>query len=88
MTGVLPRILATVVLLVSLVMITLLGIAVAGVVRGQDVARAALFVPLTFLATGSALTWLLARKALAQQLFLAAFALWLVTAGYYFFTLM
>jgi hypothetical protein len=88
MSNVLPRILATVLLLVSLAMIAPLGIAVAGLVRGQDVARSALFVPLIFLATGSALTWLLARKTLAQQLFLAALALWVLTAGYYFFTLL
>ena len=87
MTDVLPRILATIVLLVSLAMIAPLGSAVAGLLHGKDVASTALFVPLIFLGTGCALTWLLAKKAVSQQLFIAAFALWVMTAGYYFFTL-
>lgn len=87
MSNVLPRILAAVLLLVSLVMIAPLAKAVSGLVRGQTVAGGAVFAPLIFLATGAALTWLLAKKALTQQLFLAAVALWLLTAGYYFFTL-
>jgi hypothetical protein len=87
MTDVLPRVLATILLLVSLAMIAPLGSAVAGVLHGKEVAITALLVPLIFLGTGCALTWLLARKAVSQQLFVTAFALWVVTAAYYFFTL-
>jgi len=30
------------------------------------------------------LTWLLSRRHIAMQLYLTAFALWLLTAGYFF----
>ena len=88
MTGLLPRILAAAVLLVSLAMIVPLATAVSGFARGRDVANTAILIPLIFLATGAVLTWLLAKKAASLQLFAMAFALWMVAAGYFFFTLM
>lgn len=88
MTTVLPRLLAALLLLVSLAMVIPLSMAVAGMFRGQEVPGSALAIPLVFLGTGCILTWLLARRTLNHQLFIMAFALWLVAAGYYFFTLM
>lgn len=87
MTGILPRILATVLLLVSLAMIVPLVTAAVGYYRGDAVAASAMLIPLIFLGTGAVLTWLLAKKAVSLQLFAMAFALWIVAAGYFFFTL-
>ena len=88
MTGFLPRILAAAMLLVSLAMIVPLVTAVSGFARGGDVPWTAIVIPLVFLATGAILTWLLAKKAVSLQLFAMAFALWMVAAGYFFFTLL
>jgi hypothetical protein len=86
MADFLPRILATLLLLVSLAMLIPLGFAVAELLRGEPVASSTWLFPLTILATGSALIYLLARKAVSLQMFVAALALWLLVAGYYLFT--
>ena len=72
------RTLATILMLVSLAMFgVLVKIALAGMPM-----RAWIF-PLAILATAAVLMWLLTKRLLAMQLYLAAFALWLVTTGYY-----
>jgi hypothetical protein len=86
-TGLLPRILATVLLLVSLAMIVPLVQATAGFAKGTNVELEQIVIPLIFLSTAYVLTYLLAKKVLAVQLFVMAFALWVVAAGYYFYTL-
>lgn len=87
MTGFLPRHLAAAMLLVSLAMILPLATAASGFARGRDVTVTAILIPLVFLGTGAILTWLLAKRAVSLQLFGMAFALWMVAAGYFFFTL-
>ena len=82
----LPRVLSLVVLLVSVILLIPLGFAVAAMLRGQPVTTASWSVPLIMLGTGAALTWLLARKGVAVQLFISAMALWLLAAGYFFYT--
>ena len=84
----LPRILALILLVVSLAMLAPLGFAVAGLVRGEAVATMRWAIPLTFLATGSALTVVLARRPPGFQLYVTALAFWLIGAGYYFFRIL
>ncbi|HET7436377.1 MAG TPA: hypothetical protein VFN10_16825 [Thermoanaerobaculia bacterium] len=84
---VLPRILALILLVVSLAMLVPLGFAVASLMRGHPASHASWLIPLVFLGTGSALTVVLAKHPAGFRLYAAAFALWLVTAGYYFLTL-
>lgn len=80
----LPRLLAIVLLLVSVLMfITLVDITLV-LAKGGDVPARSWMFPMTILGTGSILMWLLTRKQLSMHLYLAAFALWLVTTGYYF----
>ena len=79
-----PRTLATILLLVSLAMLIPLGGAVSTMLRGQPVAASAWSIPLVILATGLALISFLPRmQAWGSQLYLAAFALWLLAAGYF-----
>ena len=79
----LPRFLATILLLVSLLMFGLLVRAALMLSRGEIVPARSWTFPLTILATGAVLMWLLTRKQLSLQLYLTAFALWLLTTGYY-----
>jgi hypothetical protein len=82
-----PRTLATILLIVSLAMLIPLGGAVATMLRGQPVAAAAWSIPLVILATGLALISFLPRvQVLSSTLYRAAFALWLLAAGYFFFS--
>jgi hypothetical protein len=82
----LPRALATVLLLVSLAMLIPIGAAVMGLMRGEAVASSAWTTPLVILATGLALMSFLPRmQASGSQLYVAAFALWLLAAGYFLF---
>ena len=79
-----PRTLATILLLVSLIMLFPLGTAVAGMLRGESVASTAWTVPLVILATGFALISFLPKmQVFGTQLYLAAFALWILAAGYF-----
>ena len=81
-----PRALATILLVVSLVMLIPLGTAVLGLMRGEAVASSTWAVPLVILATGLALMSVLRKlQTFGSQLYLAAFALWLLAAGYFFF---
>ena len=87
--GFLPRLIAMLILLGSIAMLAPLGLAVIRLLRGNEpVATAAWLTPLTILALGSILIWLLSRRPAALQLYLAAFALWLITAGYLLMTLL
>ena len=82
----LPRALAIVVLLVSLSMLVPIGISVARLLRREPVPSTAWLVPLVILATGFALISFLPRmQAVGAQLYLMAFALWVVAAGYFLF---
>ena len=81
-----PRTLATILLIVSLTMLIPLGGAVAGMLRGNPVASSAWAIPLIILATGFALISFLPRmQNLGSQLYLSAFALWILAAGYFLF---
>ena len=77
-----PRLIAALLLLGSVAMIAPLGLAVIRMLRGDPVASAAWAIPLVILAFGSLLTWLLSRSPVSLRLYLAAFALWLITAAY------
>ena len=79
-----PRLLATVLLLICIAMIWPIASAVMAIAHGAQVAPAKWAVPLTILATGAVMSWLLTRKAVSLQLYIAAFALWVITAGYFF----
>lgn len=81
-----PRLLAIILLLVSLAMLVPLWSSVAAMLRGEAVSTASWMVPIVILATGAALTFLLSKRAVTLQLFLPAMALWLTAAGYFFFT--
>lgn len=82
-----PRTLATILLVVSLAMLIPIGSAVSGLMRGDPVAASAWSIPLILLATGLALISFLPRmETHGPQLYVAAFALWLVAAGYFLFT--
>lgn len=87
MSDFLPRTLAAILLLVSLAMLVPLAFAVTGMLRGETIASSAWLFPLVILATGTALIYLLARKSVGLQLYAAAFALWMLAAGYFLFTL-
>ena len=80
----LPRLLATILLLVSLAMLIPIGSAVLAIAGGTPVSPAKWLVPLLILATGAVMTWMLSRKTIPMQLYIAAFALWVITAGYFF----
>ena len=80
----LPRTLATILLLVSLTMLIPLGGAVAAMLRGQPVASSAWTIPLVILATGFALISFLPKmQTFGSQLYVSAFALWVLAAGYF-----
>ncbi len=79
----LPRLLAIILLLVSLMMFAQLVNVALVLARGGNAPPRSWMFPLTIMATGAILMWLLTRKGLALQLYVAAFALWLLTTGYY-----
>jgi hypothetical protein len=81
-----PRTLAAILLIVSLAMFFPIGSAVAGMLRGGEVASSAWAIPLVILATGLALISFLPKMQTYGQLYLSAFALWLLAAGYFFFS--
>ena len=83
----LQRVIAIVLLLVSLVTFVPLVIAALRLARGAEVHPMAWWAPLLILGTSALLTWLLSRRFVAMRLFVVAFALWLVTAGYLLFEL-
>ena len=81
----LPRLLSVILLLVSIAMIVPIGGAVLQIANGTRIHPSQWAVPLTILATASVMMWMLTRKAISVHLYLAAFALWLLTAAYFFF---
>lgn len=85
MAAVLPRIFATILLIVSLSMMVPLAFAVNGLVRGGAVMPIRWILPLAIIGVGAVLMNILSRKQVPLQLFLFALALWLLTAGYYWF---
>ena len=83
---VIPRVLATIVLLGSLAMLVSLIGSVRGLLRGEEIASSAWVIPLVILATGFALISFLPRMTtFGSQLYLSALALWILAAGYFFF---
>ena len=79
----LPRLLAVVLLIVSLLMfVALVNIALT-LSKGDDIPTRSWLFPLLILGAGATLMWLLRSRQMAMQLYLAAFALWLLTTGYY-----
>jgi hypothetical protein len=85
--SILPRVLATILLLVSLSLFATLLYTILFLARGAEVAPRSWFFPLAILANGAALMWLLNRRQLPLQLYLAAFGLWVFAAGFYLFHL-
>ena len=82
---IIPRVLATIVLLGSLAMLVPLIASVTGLLRGEEIASSAWAIPLVILATGFALISFLPRMTtFGSQLYLAALALWILAAGYFF----
>jgi hypothetical protein len=79
---VLQRVIAILLLLVSLITFVPLIMAALRLGRGLQVDPMAWWAPLLILGTSALLTWLLSRRVVALRLFVAAVALWLVTAGY------
>jgi hypothetical protein len=79
----LPRLVAAVVAIVSLAMFLPLIRAARTLLRDGSAPIALWIAPLLLLATGALLTHLLTRRQVSAQLVVAAFALWLVTAGYF-----
>ena len=78
----LQRVIAILLLLVSLITFVPLIMAALRLGRGLQVDPMAWWAPLLILGTSALLTWLLSRRVVALRLFVAAVALWLVTAGY------
>ena len=76
--------LVTIILLISLAMLAPIGAAAFHLFQGLEVVQTAWSVPLAILATGAVLTWILSRKTIPLQLYMLAFALWILTAGYFF----
>lgn len=81
------RLLASVLLVVSLAMFGLLVKVAFTLAGGATVSPRAWLFPLIILSTGAILMWMLTKRLLAMQLYVAAFALWLLTTGYYVFLL-
>ncbi|HXG58767.1 MAG TPA: hypothetical protein VNL91_07070 [Thermoanaerobaculia bacterium] len=69
--------------LLSLTMLIPLGLAVVRLIGGADLPPDDWRVPLLILTTGATLLWLLSRKQLPLLLYLTAFGLWVVAAGYF-----
>ncbi|MCU1347319.1 MAG: hypothetical protein JWO56_349 [Acidobacteria bacterium] len=80
----LPRLIAAVVLLVSLAMFIPLVHAARTLFREGRAPAPLWLAPLMLLATGALLTHVLTRRLIPTRLVISAFALWIVTAGYFF----
>lgn len=79
-----PRTLAVILLVISLTMLIPIGAAVSQMLRGNSVASSAWTIPLVILATGFALISFLPRmQTFGTQVYLLAFALWILAAGYF-----
>jgi len=84
MDSFLPRLLSIILLLISIAMLIPVGSVVIDLLSGAQMPVVRWFVPLAILATAAIMMWLLTRKAIPLQLYLVAFALWVLTAGYFF----
>ena len=82
------RVLATAILIVSVAMFGTLAYVTIVMARGAPVSTRAWTFPMTILAAGAVLMWMLTRKQVPMPLYVAAFTLWLITTGYYFFHLL
>ena len=80
----LPRLLATILLIASLAMLVPIGSAVMAMAGGAHVPPPHWLIPHHILGTGAIQTWMLTRRTIPMQLYVAAFALWVLTAGYFF----
>jgi hypothetical protein len=85
MENFLPRLLSIILLLISIAMLVPIGSVVIDLMNGAQVPAVKWTIPLTILATASIMMWLLTRTTIPLRLYLAAFALWVLTAGYVFF---
>jgi hypothetical protein len=81
----LPRLVAAVVLIVSLAMFVPLVKAARTLLREGSAPFPLWLAPLLLLGTGALLTHVLTRRQVPAQLVVSAFALWLLTAAYFFF---
>ena len=81
-----PRVLSVILLLICVSMLIPIGSAVMTLAGGTHVPPAKWFIPLTILATGAVMTWMLTRRTIPMQLYVLAFALWVITAAYFFTT--
>ncbi len=79
----LPRVLAVIILLVSLSMLIPVAAAAVRLSHGVTLKPYLWLTPLVLLGVGVTLTYLLSRRVLAFQVYTAAFVLWLITAAYY-----
>jgi len=79
----LPRLIAAVVLVVSLAMFVPLIHAALTLFRAGRAPRALWLAPLLLLGTGALLTHVLTRRQVSIPLVVSTFALWIVTAGYF-----
>jgi len=80
---VLPRVLAILILLVTLSMFVPLTFAIVQLVHGAHLPAQSWMFPLGIIAAGAVLISILSRKQVPLQLYVFAFALWLLTAAYY-----
>jgi len=78
-----PRVLAIILLLVSLATFAPLIIAAIHIARGEHVRTMSWMAPLLILFAGAVLTWILNRKQVSFRLYISAYALWLLTAAYF-----
>ena len=78
-----PRVLAIILLLVSLATFAPLIVEAVHLARGEHVTAIAWIAPLLIIAAGAVLAWTLNRKQVSFRLFISAYALWLLTAGYF-----
>ena len=83
MTMTMPRVLAIILLLVSLATFAPLILAAVHLARGEHIALISWLAPLLILFAGAVLTWILNRKQVSFTLYIAAYALWLLTAAYF-----
>jgi hypothetical protein len=84
MDAFLPRVLSAVLLLISIAMLIPIGSVAIDLANGAQVTATKWAVPLAILGTAAIMMWLLTRKAVPMQLYLTAFALWVLVAGYFF----
>ncbi len=80
----LPRVLAAALLLVSVSIFGALAYVTVAMARGAAVSPRAWIFPMTILAVGAVLMWLLSRKRFPMPLYLSTFTLWLLTTAFYF----